>query len=131
MGLLLTNKTMRSGEGFFSFYHTAYICLCIVSTINNRVFVNADTVFYSEALDISQGMDRVHTQTIGVKISFDSDPERESEAHSNFKPQRRLQEQFSIPYFTLLNSSNTIYPDLAIRASDGSSLVFALSPMIA
>ena len=36
---------------------------------------------------------------------------------------RRLLGQLSVPPFAQLNTSNTIYPDLAIRASGGTSLV--------
>jgi hypothetical protein len=114
---------MRPGGYLFSHHHTACVFLCILSTTTNPVHVDAKNIFYSEALDIIEETNRVPMRTTGLQIFFNSDSDRGNGVHPNFKPQRRLHGQLSIPYFTLLNSSNTIYPDLAIRASDGSSLV--------
>ncbi len=113
---------MRSGEAAFLCHHAAYVFFYIVS-MNYPVYVHTENVFYSEALDISEAINTVQTRTVGLKILLNADSDEGNGVDPNFKPRRRLLGQFSIPYFTLLNSSNTIYPDLAIRASDGSSLV--------
>jgi hypothetical protein len=98
--------------------HLLSYCLCALVSMDFG-FVECDTIFQVDDLVLDRFDDQIPTATNTRAMRIEII--QEDAAHLSNR--RSVSQQFSIPSYTQLNSSNTIYPDLAIRASDGSYLV--------